>query len=34
MVSLKAKGQMIYALLSHYNLLQVKAELDQFKKGC
>ena len=27
MVSLKVKGQMIYALLSHYDLLQVKVEL-------
>ena len=33
LVSLEAKGQMIRTLLSHYGLLQVKAELDQFKEG-
>ena len=32
LVSLEAKDQIIRAL-SHFGLLQVKAELDQFKEG-
>lgn len=33
LVSLEAKDQIVRALLSHFGLLQVKAELDQFKEG-
>ena len=33
LVTMEMKGQLIRALLIHFGLLCVKAELDQFKEG-